>query len=55
MLNTFKETFEVTEMRTSTRAILLLLGAEGGGEQIRGTLGYVSDQNDFPTPADIVK
>ena len=30
----------------------LLLEAEGG-DFIRGTLGYVSDQNDFPTPAEI--
>ena len=38
MLNTFEETFEVTEMRTLKHEPFFLLGAEGGGELIRGTL-----------------
>ena len=31
MLNTFEETFEVTEMRTFKHEPFLFLGAEGGG------------------------
>ena len=31
MLNTFEETFEVTEMRTLKHEPFFLLGAEGGG------------------------
>ena len=31
MLNTFEETFEVTEMRTFKHEPFVLLGAEGGG------------------------
>ena len=39
MLNTFEETFEVTEMRTFKHEPFFIVGG-GGGELIRGTLRY---------------
>ena len=39
MLNTFEETFEVTEMRTFKHEPFFIVGGGGGG-LIRGTLRY---------------
>ena len=41
MLNTFEETFEVTEMRTFKHEPFFIVGGGGGG-LIRGTLRYIS-------------
>ena len=41
MLNTFEETFEVTEMRTFKHEAFFIVGGGGGGGLIRGTLRYV--------------
>ena len=41
MLNKFKETFAVTEMRTFKHEPFLLLGAEEGEGRICGTLRYI--------------
>ena len=40
MLNTFEETFEVTEMRTFKHEPFFIVGGGGGG-LIRGTLRYI--------------
>ena len=40
MLNTFEETFEVTEMRTFKHEPFFIVGGGGGG-LIRGTLRYM--------------
>ena len=46
MLNTYEETFEVTEMRTFKHEPFFIVGGRGvgggGGERIRGTLRYLS-------------
>ena len=54
MLNTFEETFEDTEMRTFKHEAFFIVGGGGGGAyswyfRVAG----VSDQNDFPTPAEV--
>ena len=40
MLNTFEETFEVTEMCTFKHEPFFIVGGGGGGGLIRGTLRY---------------